>query len=108
MKSEFLTYNDIYTDIMNKIFVNDGSPKRTFTIPLNVIAVDGYHVKKCLVFIIKKLRDRQIEVKYNPPNKLVVTIPDNLRQRRKISKKSVKIDDPSIRNIIYNVQRYQC
>ena len=86
-----------------------------YSVPTQMPNNAQYNLKKCLIFIIKKLRDHNFSVHYKHPNLLIINIhipqqqktPQPPQQQKKPPKKrqkqqkNIKITDPSILNIIH-------
>ena len=51
--TEIDAHYEIYNNLMNKI-ENNNESILIFDVPLIVHDIDGYHIKKCLLFLIKK------------------------------------------------------
>lgn len=71
-------YQTVYNKLLCKI--NQNHSKQThliFTVPVIYVGNSAYNLKKCLVFIIKKMRDNGYIITYKHPNNLIVDLKNN-------------------------------
>lgn len=68
-------YQTIYNKLLNKINKNYSQQTQIiFSVPVIFVGNSAYNLKKCLVFIIKKMRDNGYNITYKHPNNLIVEL----------------------------------
>ena len=104
MIDELAAYRLLYNRIKKRI--NDGDYTFVFPVPVKMIICPDYHLTKCIIFLIKKIRQDKIQVLYKHPNLLVITNTTKKQNNPTSPIRSNLITDSSVVNIISNVEKY--
>lgn len=106
---ELNAYQEQYQKLIEKIH-NSNVQQIVYTVPPFVVANTAYNLKKCVIFLIKKLRDQNYNIEYQPPNYLIVSdlsskkinhvVKTQQNESKIIKNDNNKITDCAILNII--------
>lgn len=114
MNDELLVYQQVHAKLLNRIKKNTFTERTIiFPVPTMVIGCKTYHMKKCIIFILKKMREQDFHILYKKPNLLLITLKKENFLPKKILPKQpdstitcLDSTNETIANIISNVKKY--
>lgn len=100
---ELECYQIIYKNLLTKVleYYQMHQFTVTFSVPVVFVGNDTYNLKKCLVFLIKKMRDNGYQINYKHPNILII----QLKQHGNTYTPHIPRINKKVNEIPYNQQK---